>query len=282
MGGNSNPLRVSPYNPNNDPLVNPQSGGYQNGWLANDPTFPVPPPGTLFTEPIRNYGTSADFYRDSINGKVKKASSSGTYITTFTAHRSPLGLVFDRDSVLDSPFRGDAFVLSFMPGGDSTGYTPLSPWGSPCPFVDTSRELLQIKLGYSAAIDNYTMTTSQIATGFYLPVDAQLVNNVMYVIETNGDIWRLTFPLFTGVEEIEGESILKIQPNPNNGSFTIRLTKKIINGEVTIINMLGQTVYSGKFEGTNAFNINSLAKGIYNCILLSNGEKLGNCKIVVQ
>ncbi|MBI3234218.1 MAG: PQQ-dependent sugar dehydrogenase, partial [Bacteroidetes bacterium] len=90
MGGNDNPLRNSPYNANNDLLVNHLSGGYIAGWFADDPTFPSVPAGITFVDPVRNYGNVADFYRDPITGKVKKASDNGTYITSFTPHRSPL------------------------------------------------------------------------------------------------------------------------------------------------------------------------------------------------
>lgn len=245
MGGNDNPLRFSPYDVNLDPLVNHLCAGYINGWFANDPAFPQVPFGTSFTEPVRNYGTVADFFRDSITGQVKNASDEGTYIPSFTAHRSPLGLVFDIDSLLAPPFRGDAFVLSFMPGGDSTGYTPLSPWGSPCPFVDTSRELVQMKLTYNASIDNYTMLTSNIAGGFYLPVDAELNGNVLYVIENGGDIWRLTFPAFVNVEEIQSVYNVSVYPNPFNQTTTLKFENpKKDNFKLSIYNMYGQIIHA--------------------------------------
>lgn len=220
MGGNYNPLMNSPYDASQDPLVNPLSGGYINGWFADVPGFPAVPPGLTFTDPVRNYGAAADFYRDSITGQVKNASDEGTYITSFTSHRSPLGLVFDRDSMIAAPFRGDGFVLSFMPGGDSSGYTPLSPWGSPCPFVDHSRELVQMELTYNASIDNYTMTTTNIVTGFYLPVDAELANNVLYVIENGGgDLWRITFPPYLSVPELPAFPNVVVYPNPAQNSI---------------------------------------------------------------
>lgn len=71
---NDNPLRNSPYDASQDPLVNPLSTGYTEGWLADDPDFPEPPAGTTFTEPVRNYGTAADFYRDPVTGNVKKCT----------------------------------------------------------------------------------------------------------------------------------------------------------------------------------------------------------------
>jgi len=243
MGGNDNPLRFSPYDVNLDPLVNHLCAGYVNGWFADDPAFTPVPAGITFTEPVRNYGTVADFFRDAVTGQVKNASDEGTYIPSFTAHRSPLGLVFDKDSMLASPYRGDAFVLSFMPGGDSTGYSPISPFGGPCPFVDSSRELVQIKLTYNSGIDNYTMITSNIAGGFYLPVDAELTGNVLYVIENGGDIWKITFPAYVSVPEIQNTSDVIVYPNPFTKSTTIKFENpEKDNCRLTIYNTFGQII----------------------------------------
>lgn len=244
MGGDYNPLMHSPYDATQDPLVNPLSGGYLAGYFADDPNFPALPTGVTFTEPVRNYGAVADFYRDSITGQVKNASDEGTYITTFTPHRSPLGLVFDRDSMMAAPYRGDGFVLSFMPGGDSSGYTPISPWGTPCPFVDPSRELIDMKLTYNAAIDNYTMTTTNIVTGFYLPVDAELVGNVLYVIENGaGDLWRITFPPYLGVPELPHYPSVLVYPNPAENQVTFGFYSNVAgNVRLTLTDIQGKLV----------------------------------------
>lgn len=243
MGGNYNPLMHSPYNVNADPMVNHQSGGYQSGWFNDDPSFPSIPSGISFTEPVRNYGTAADYFKDSITGKVKQASSLGTYITSFTSHRSPLGLCFDRDSSLAPPYNGDAFALSFMPGGDSTGYTSLSPWGGPCPFVDPTRDLLQLKLVYNSVLDNYTMTTSRIVEGFYLPVDADLTGNEMYVAESGGDLWKITFPLILSVPEIENTFHSVAYPNPSQSNVEFEFFSKTSGMvKISIIDICGKEI----------------------------------------
>jgi hypothetical protein len=265
MGGNINPLVNSPYNYLNDPLVNPNCGGVAAGWFLDDPTFPTLPSNVTFMEPVRNYGVSADYYRDATTGMVKKASDEGTYVSTFTPHASPLGLVFDKDSLLASPFRGDGFVLSFMPGGDSTGFSTISPWGIPCPFVDPSRELRQLKLVYDAVIDNYTMTTSDLVSGFYLPVDAVFVGNELYVIERGGDMWKVTFPLYQ-----EEENELLIYPNPSDSYAFITFNndaKELV--ELSVVDFSGKKVVNVVEQGVSQFAIktNQLACGIYICSL---------------
>jgi len=285
MGSNNNPLRVSPYDVNNDPLVNHLCGGYLSGWFNDDPTFPLVPSGVTFTDPIRNYGLVADFYRDPITGKVKNASDEGTYITSFTPHRSPLGLVIDKDSMLAAPFRGDGFVLNFMPGGDSTGYSPISPWGSPGPFVDPARELVQLKLVYNSGIDNYTMTTSNVVEGFYLPVDAELVRNTMYVIENGGDIWKVTFPEYASIPEIQLTSTLMVYPNPSNKSLTIKFENDTKSKHtLVILNSLGEKVRVINDITSNSITIDelNLSKGIYFIQLKSEDKIKATTKILID
>ena len=173
--------------------------------------------------------------------------------------------IFDKDSVLASPFRGDGFVLSFMPGGDSTGFSPISPWGIPCPFVDPSRELRQLKLVYDAGIDNYKMTTSDLVSGFYLPVDAVLVGNELFVIERGGDLWKVTFPLYQ-----EEDNELLIYPNPSDSYAFITFnndTKELV--ELSIVDFSGKKVVNVVEQGVSQFAIktNQLACGIYICSL---------------
>ena len=68
---------------------------------------------------------------------VKDASAQAVPFSTFTAHRSPLGLVFDRARVLAPAFRGDGFMLSWTKG---------SPTGDQIagPFKDASQDLLHL------------------------------------------------------------------------------------------------------------------------------------------
>lgn len=227
MGGNQNPLQDPNYDVSQDPLVNPLSGGATAGYFAADPGFPAPP-NLVFREPVRNTGPDADKFRDPADGRVRDASDEGGWLPSFSAHRSPLGLVFDVDSLLAGDLNGDGFVLSYMPGGDSAGYTPLSPWGSPSVFVDPARDLLHLQLEYNAAIDNYEMSATRIVEGFYLPVDAELVGNVLYVIESaqsgGQQLWRLELPkVVVAVGEAVGEGLsVQVVPNPSAGELTIQ------------------------------------------------------------
>jgi hypothetical protein len=61
------------------------------------------------------------------------------------------------------------------------------------------RDLMQLRLYYMAAHDNYVVQVTRLVEGFESPTDALLLGNEMYVINHQvsgtGDIWKLTFPV---------------------------------------------------------------------------------------
>jgi hypothetical protein len=138
IGGTDNPQQYPNYSPQFDLLLNPLFNAVQKGYFHNDPSFP-PRPSVPLIEPIRNLGPDADKYRDPRDGLVKDASDKGVPFRTFTAHRSPLGLVFDTLGVLAPEFRGDAFMLSWT-AGDPDGDTKAGP------FDDAGQDLLHLNL----------------------------------------------------------------------------------------------------------------------------------------
>lgn len=186
MGGNDNPQQFPDYRPEDDLLLNPLSYAVAQGDYRNDPSFP-PPPGRGLVEPIRNLGPGADKYRDPLDGAVKDAAAEGVPFATFTAHRSPLGLVFDRARILKPLYRGDGFVLSWT-RGDPHGDRIAGP------FKDASEDLLHLDLRKDGA--TYTTRASRIVAGFNQPLDAELIGNTIYVLEYGGEqaIWRIVMP----------------------------------------------------------------------------------------
>ena len=277
MGGNWNPLMHPSYDVNNDPMVNQASGGYQLGLFAADPNFPAPPPSLVFDEPAYNYGPDADKYRDSLTGQVRDASDDGILLQSFTSHRSPLGLIIDRDSLLGGGFRGKAYVLSYMPGGDSTGMSPISPWGGPGPFVDPCQDMLRMQLGYDSGYDNYTFTCDRIIEGFYLPVDAVQFENYVYVLEQRGggrsNLWKVTFPTHsvgTNPSSASPAQFLQLHPNPTQRQTTLSmqlnaatpLNISIFDVQGRLVRDFGnQKVGKGRYEFP--LDLEGLASGIF-------------------
>ncbi|MFN6565365.1 MAG: PQQ-dependent sugar dehydrogenase [Nostoc sp. ChiSLP01] len=187
IGGTDNPQQYSNYNPANDRLLNPKFGAVTKGYYYNDPTFP-PKPNITLTEPIPNVGPDADSYRDPQDGKVKDASVLGQSFSTFTTHRSPLGLVFDTQGAMSPEFNRDGFVLGWTPG-DATGETVAGP------FKDPSQDLLHLNLT-KVGTTNYKLEARRIVQGFSNPIDTEIISNKIYVLEYGGEqvIWEVTIP----------------------------------------------------------------------------------------
>jgi hypothetical protein len=282
IGGNANPLTNPNYDASSDPLINPNNGAYLAGHFDADPQFPAAPAGVVFTEPIANYGEAADYYKEEGTGQIKKASESGQPVRTFTAHRSPLGLVIDKDKQLGDAYTGNGFVLSFMPGGDSTGYTPLSPWGSACPFVDPSRELVMLRFSFDSINQTYGIYTTNVASGFYLPVDAVQVGSAIYVIENNGGLWKINFP--KAQTPPTGFSATNfVYPNPSAAELNCYFPNpNQQKRHIELLSLDGKLVYRSEDFTTEFYQLQSLnfAQGAYYIQILEAAKMLGRQKII--
>ncbi len=217
MGVSENPQQFPAYDPAKDKLLPPNFVAIQRGTYVNDPTFPPPP--VAFTDPVLNLGPDADGFRDPADGEPKDASDLGMTRSTFTAHRSPLGLVFDAEKRLGGGYTGDGLVMSWTEG-DPNGDSKAGP------FKDPSQDLLHLQL--SRAGGNYQARITRIADRFANPLDAVLRGNRLYVLEYSGTrgIWEITFPENdTAVEEL-GQipsqfSLAQNYPNPFNAGTAI-------------------------------------------------------------
>jgi len=186
IGGTDNPQQFPGYDPSTDKLLDPRFIAVNNGYYHNDPTFPPPP--TNFAEPVINLGPDADSYRDPTDGSIKDASTLGQTVSTFTAHRSPLGLVFDTVGALAPPFQYHGLMLSWTPG-DPNGTNVAGP------FKDASQDMVDLNLT-KLGDTNYQAIVTRIIGGFANPIDAEIIGNRIYVIEYSGSqgIWEITFP----------------------------------------------------------------------------------------
>ena len=242
MGLEDTPQQFPDYDPASDFLLPARFTAVREGYYHNDPTYPPPPRD--FTDPVINLGPDADAYRDPADGQIKDASEEGVRFATFTAHRSPLGLVFDTDNALDEPFQGDGFVLSWTEG-DPDGDDIAGP------FNDPSEDLLHLDLAKVG--DNYEARVSRIVGGFSNPIDAEIIGNRIYVIEWGGGrgLWEIVLPQAateTAVAETEGVvpaefALAQNFPNPFNASTTIAFQLGLPSQvELAIYSISGQRV----------------------------------------
>lgn len=293
MGGNLNPQQYPNYDPAKDKLVNPNAPGIANGWYVNDPGFPQMPAGLTITPPLSNLGPDADFIRDSITGRIRDASQEGLSIKSFTTHRSPVGLVFDWQGHLGGGLMHGAFMLSFMPGGDSSGYTPQSPWGSPAVPVDPSEDLLFLDIQNNSSGQSPTdFNAHRIAEGFLLPVDACLDRNVMYVLEywtgTPRSIWKVTLPetrVGNGPAMHQG---IYLWPNPAHTWFKLQINLDFQQAvSVQVLDIQGRQVkkiHEGELDkGSHTFDFETddLRNGLYIIRVEADHNEVWHEKLVI-
>ncbi len=247
MGGADNPQQFPTYNPSTDKLLDSRYTAVQNGYYHNDPTFPPPP--TNFADPVINLGPDADSFRDPADGSIQDASSLGQRLSTFTAHRSPLGLVFDTVGAMADPFQNHGFVLSWTPG-DPTGNTVAGP------FKDASQDMLDLNL-LKLGDTNYQTTTTRIIGGFSNPIDAEIIGNRIYVIEYGGSqgIWEITFPPISPTIVIT-EPALDVS---GAFGFNVTATPGLIYEIDTSSNLLTWSSVTNFISASNPFHFSELA-----------------------
>lgn len=191
MGGMETPQQFPDWHPDpeKDPFINTSSAAWPDGYY-NDPTYAARPKGVTFSPSVKNFGPDANKYRDQDSGKVVDGDETGQAVTTFTAHSSPLGLVFDKEKRLGADLKGSGFTLRYTSGLKSSLMKP---------FTDKGEDLLHLELDFDPVADNFEMKTTRIVEGFNQPIDAVLIENELYVLEYGGrqyggNIWKVTLP----------------------------------------------------------------------------------------
>ncbi len=260
IGTNDMPQQFPDYDPDQDLLLPESSIAVDGGFYRNDPAYPPPPDGVVFTDPVVNHGPDAAKYVDETDGTIRDGGGVGT----FTPHRSPLGLVFDTNDDLPGEFAGKAFVLSWTSPSDRL----LSPFG------DEGGDLLQLDLQWNGT--DYHAVAERIVRGFNNPIDAVLVGGVLYVLEFGGSrrILEISFSSGTAVDEQDvPKSVvaLSVYPNPTWGIATISVdisTREDMRVEV--FDVLGRRVYDsfpaatlGRTSIDIAWDASTLPPGVY-------------------
>jgi hypothetical protein len=261
IGGNDTPMQFPDYDPAKDLLVNKNGWPGRSGGFYNDPTYPKKPTNLTYQRPIRNFGPDADKYRDPVTGAIRDASDERGSITTFTSHRSPVGLVFDVDRKLGGDYTGRGFTLSYQKGTfDPSGISSKSETG---PMNDPSEDLLLLTLTRDG--DDYRLNSHRIAGDFSEPVDAELVGNKLYVLETRGAIHEITFPerkqeLVLGLEPPSAG--YRLYPNPSGGRFRLEGPEGV-PAQLTLLDGFGRTLHTAEQTLPTELDLRDWPSGLY-------------------
>jgi len=262
MGMRDNPQQFPGYDTAADRLINRASYAYTQGTFHNDPTFPPPPAGVTFTDPLSNVGPQGARYRDPADGTIREGSRENP-VGTLTPHRSPLGLLFGGG---DGAGRIGDFVLGWTSSRPTSG-SLLVPFGE-----DEGEDLLLITPDSGTT----TISTQRVVSGFNQPIDMQSYGTSLYVMDFAGDraIWRIG-GLSVGVEN-EGTASAPFRfvgsyPNPFSSSTRFSLAMAQPGRlRLDVVNAMGEPVVS-LFDGrlpegispTFIFDGTGLPNGVY-------------------
>lgn len=295
IGGNETPMRFAGFNPDNDPFIPTNSTAANLGTFYEDLDYPAPPEGVTFTSGVINNGPDADTFRDPEDFQIKDASDLDMSLSTFSSHLSPLGLVFDTDGNFGGDFNNGGFLLGFSGGspGDPFLLTRMDYHGE---------DLLH--MSFTETDDNFEITTTSIVKDFINPIDAEIIDNKIYVLEHRNNswlnvgadtrIWEITLPAFGTNTENDGELAKEFKlhqnyPNPFNPSTTISFDLYSPGFvELEVSNTLGQkiaTLVNQQMNAQNnysvAFDASNLSSGIYFYTLKVNGNYVSTQKMML-
>ncbi len=136
---------------------------------------------------------------------------------------------------------------------------------------------------------NYNVTTYPIGTGVTTqPSFRKTANGITLIAaplptsSAEKAVYKVNCSTLSGIEENSLNQItFEVFPNPSNGQITIKLTENIGSIKLTVLNLLGEIVYSKKFkEQTTTLNLN-LKTGLYFVSIDNNGQKTTR-KIIVE
>ncbi|MCY7410892.1 MAG: T9SS type A sorting domain-containing protein [Chitinophagales bacterium] len=225
-----------------------------------------------------------DYFDQSQNNPIawKWTFESGSPSTSI--QQNPTGICYNTPGAYDvtlittNAFGSDTLLLNnFMtvnatppfPTITQAGYTLTS---SPASSYQWQQNSIDIP---GATDQSYTVLQS----GFYTVI----------ITDENGCVSSTTlYVLITGIENVFGDGVISVFPNPTNGLFAIRLNDSLLeNGTLlSIKNTLGQHVFNSSQneflkERINEIDLRSLASGVY-LIEISFNQNVYTTKIIIN
>jgi hypothetical protein len=126
-----------------------------------------------------------------------------------------------------------------------------------------------------------------IQNNIFYPSQANLGSNVItYTYNNNGCTGTDNASIFVdqclGFEEYSEEKKLTVYPNPNNGSFNVKLSENL-SGTIQLIDLNGRIISTQEFNNENEFKISqqNLPSGIYQMSITSS-DWFATKRIIVQ
>ena len=115
--------------------------------------------------------------------------------------------------------------------------------------------------------------------------------NSMWVVKTdclgNDSIWDNECDFTIGLEEIEKDALFNLYPNPSTGAVTLDyfIPQNTQNQSISFFDATGKLVQKVDFTGEGQIQLNidcsGFSNGVYQCVLVSDGEVLKQGKMVL-
>jgi hypothetical protein len=132
---------------------------------------------------------------------------------------------------------------------------------------------------WTSTTNSTTASPGTLNSGNYLSKDS-----LSFIISSGDSITAVFVGKGIGIKELSVKSYdISLHPNPNNGSFILKINGEIKNGELLITNSFGQKVHHQKVNpGTNTINTTNLVQGFYHYILTENKLRVNTGKLLIQ
>lgn len=258
------------------------------------------------------------YLTDQVNGLIRKIDPSGI-INNFCSflYAMPRGMtvdkfnniyvtIFNKNTIYKVDPAGNSSIIA---GNGNSGYSgdggpaTSASLNGPCGITVDFDGNLYIADTYNyriRKIDKFGIITTIAGNGQYgfsgdggLATSANLFNPYDVALDSKGNLYisdsenrrirKVTniAPGFQGTYSIISQ--LSIFPNPNNGSFKVQIDNDIKNGQLILINSLGQKVHEQKIlQGTNEIKTSGLPFGLYNYILCQDNQTIKNGKVTIE
>lgn len=150
--------------------------------------------------------------------------------------------------------------------------------------------------GTGASLWSTTYTNTLYAAGKDQPYQIVLDKNKNIIIcgvaeissGTNADVAAYTLKysapnLPNGINDLKAVADIALYPNPSNGKVTLSIAdESILGSEITLVNVLGETVLQEKLtEEKQILNLSSLTKGMY-IVTIQNEHSSTSKKLILQ
>ncbi len=242
--------------------------GIGNGTFSLTSSVPTAPVYTLTSKDINNDGKS-DLITTSSSATLISVIKATNNFSFFPAQNYTVGSGIWWPRISFADFNSDSQIDIVSVGGVTTGVVLLN-----------------------SGIGTFTSQTAFVIPTFGGPVwDVKAVklnpDNKPDLAITIDNAWEMVLLLNCNLVNLVEDKIIpesvNIFPNPNYGSFKFQMDNEIKNGQLILINSIGQKVFSQNIiQGTNEVKTNELPIGLYNCILFQDNRQINSGRLLIE